>query len=286
MNNCSKLHNYHVEIDKTSNLLDKCRLNITYFANRESNKTSLFVNVVVSSIKIIYITKGECICTINDRRYKMQENDIIIIPPYSLHSADCMSPSLISCEIHFNIEPIIDELRFLSFFNINSPKYIKDGTNDYIKNLINTCISLEKTTKYALHYQLQNLIIQTILNTCAVSESQDLLLDHSKECKMTNNLLTFIAEHIYEKLTVQDCCDYFNVSQSYLYRCTKKALNCSTMDLINSNKLIVAKRMLLDNDYNITEISEKLGFSSTYYFSRLFKNTFGISPSQFKQMYS
>ena len=46
-------------------------------------------------------------------------------------------------------------------------------------------------------------------------------------------------------------------------------------------KIERAKDLLRNQDYNITQISEILGFSSVHYFSRRFKAVVGMSPSEY-----
>ena len=42
-----------------------------------------------------------------------------------------------------------------------------------------------------------------------------------------------------------------------------------------------AKRMIRENAYNFTEISEMLGFSTPHYFSTVFKKTINMTPSEY-----
>jgi AraC-like DNA-binding protein len=48
-------------------------------------------------------------------------------------------------------------------------------------------------------------------------------------------------------------------------------------------KVLRAKEMLLYSEKSIKEISYELGFQSIYYFSRVFKNKLGFSPSEFRK---
>ena len=47
-------------------------------------------------------------------------------------------------------------------------------------------------------------------------------------------------------------------------------------------KIELAKNYIEQRDYNITQISDKLGFSSVHYFSRIFKKIVGVSPIQYE----
>ena len=48
-------------------------------------------------------------------------------------------------------------------------------------------------------------------------------------------------------------------------------------------KLEKAKELIFSGKYSLTEIAEKLGYSSIYAFSKAFKKQYGNPPSSFKQ---
>ena len=51
-------------------------------------------------------------------------------------------------------------------------------------------------------------------------------------------------------------------------------------------KLKEAKRLIRESSLNFTEISELLGFNSLHYFSRLFKERVGMTPSEYARSVS
>lgn len=70
------------------------------------------------------------------------------------------------------------------------------------------------------------------------------------------------------------------ISQSLLYKKLKAITDMSVVEFIRSIRLNYAMTLLRSGDYNVTEVSEKCGFSSSAYFSRVFKDNFGKSPSE------
>ena len=52
---------------------------------------------------------------------------------------------------------------------------------------------------------------------------------------------------------------------------------------IQTIRLEIAKNLLSNSDYNISEIVQQIGLSSNSYFSKVFKEKYNISPSEFKQ---
>ena len=49
-------------------------------------------------------------------------------------------------------------------------------------------------------------------------------------------------------------------------------------------KIDAAKFMICDTSLNFTQISEKLGFTTVHYFSKLFKDKVGVSPSEYAKI--
>lgn len=70
------------------------------------------------------------------------------------------------------------------------------------------------------------------------------------------------------------------ISQSLLYKKIKAATDMSVVEFIRSIRLNHAMTLLTSAKYNVTEVSEMCGFSSSAYFSRVFKDSFGKSPSE------
>ncbi len=70
------------------------------------------------------------------------------------------------------------------------------------------------------------------------------------------------------------------ISQSLLYKKIKAITDMSVVEFIRSIRLNHAMTLLTSGKYNVTEVSEMCGFSSSAYFSRVFKENFGISPSE------
>ncbi|QIL37983.1 substrate-binding domain-containing protein [Pedobacter sp. HDW13] len=102
--------------------------------------------------------------------------------------------------------------------------------------------------------------------------------------KFLNDFAGFVEHHIgNENLSVDDIAQAIGISRIQLYRKVKALLNSSITDYILYRRLKKAKYMLLNEDYSISEISFMVGISSATYFSTLFKNKYGMSPSEFKK---
>jgi signal transduction histidine kinase/DNA-binding response OmpR family regulator/ligand-binding sensor domain-containing protein len=83
-----------------------------------------------------------------------------------------------------------------------------------------------------------------------------------------------------ENISVEDLAQKMFVSRVQLYRKLKALTNQSVTDFVRDYRLDKAKAMLKNREGNVGEVASKVGFGSESYFSRAFKERFGVSPSQ------
>ena len=92
----------------------------------------------------------------------------------------------------------------------------------------------------------------------------------------------YIREHLSEKLTLADVADVFNFSPGYLSQLFGR-YGGGFVEYITEVRVAAAKEMLEKGDKKIYEIAEELGFESSFYFSKVFKKSTGLSPREYQQ---
>lgn len=93
----------------------------------------------------------------------------------------------------------------------------------------------------------------------------------------------YINDNIEKNITIDEVCSEVHMSKYYFCRQFKKATDTTVMKYILKTRIVMAKNMLLNENLTITEISNRCGFSSVSYFSRIFKEETGISPLKYKK---
>jgi signal transduction histidine kinase/ligand-binding sensor domain-containing protein/DNA-binding response OmpR family regulator len=95
-------------------------------------------------------------------------------------------------------------------------------------------------------------------------------------------VLVFINENINEsELSVEGLASKVFLSRSQLYRKIKTLTGVSVNEFIRNIRLEKAKELIELGDNNINEISYKVGFTSSSYFTKCFKAKFGHLPTQY-----
>lgn len=94
----------------------------------------------------------------------------------------------------------------------------------------------------------------------------------------------YLREHLSEDNSIVVICKRFSISQPYLSRLFKKNEGCTYNDYLIRMKISEAKRLLTyRQDFLIGQIAELTGFSDQFYFSKVFKNLCGLTPSEFRK---
>lgn len=87
-----------------------------------------------------------------------------------------------------------------------------------------------------------------------------------------------------ESFGVDMLCKELGLSERQVQRKIKAIFNKSPNQLISHVRLLKAKELLI-RDHNISETAFRVGFNSPAYFSKLFKQENGLSPSNYRDMF-
>ena len=89
-------------------------------------------------------------------------------------------------------------------------------------------------------------------------------------------------ENIEKKLRLDDLCRFIGYSPSQLSLLFRNQTGHSPHNYFNILKIQLACKLLETTDLKINQICAKVGIDDSYYFSRLFTKTIGISPKKYR----
>ena len=94
---------------------------------------------------------------------------------------------------------------------------------------------------------------------------------------------TFFNEHYNDPINIDEYAKETHVSTSWFIRNFKACTGFTPMQYILSKRIYNAEVLLRDTDYNIAEISRIVGYDNPLYFSRAFRKTKKMSPSEYRK---
>jgi AraC family transcriptional regulator of arabinose operon len=94
--------------------------------------------------------------------------------------------------------------------------------------------------------------------------------------------LHYIKENISEKISVEELSAQAYMSKPNFFRAFKQEFGLSPIDYIIKERMRLAKRCLRNPALSITEICFKAGFSNLAYFTRMFRQLEGMTPTEYR----
>ena len=229
--------------------------------------------------ELTYVDKGELLTTIDGVSYHLKQGDLIFYAPMQFHTQSTFekissSYLTINFKMNFNHADLlcnkIFSLKRDSYFIVT--KLIEELSND---NLYSNDLSL---------CYLKELIIQMLrLDNSHFHSKPTTHMQQTYENELLNDILLYIDNNIYEKISVSTLCEHFCISASMLHSLFRKNMNNTAKNYINELKLSKSKELIRNSTHTLSEISEMLGFSSIHYFSKKFKSYFNISPTEYSK---
>lgn len=224
-----------------------------------------------------YCISGRGVVNINGRAFTLAKNTAICIPPGAAHSYYTTDddPWTILWA-HFNgsdteLYPLTEmqEVLFRSEYSSNRMLFLFNQ----LFRVINSSYSMGNFIY--MSQTLQMILSETYFKD---ERSSDLDLHNS----YLSAIVKYFNAHLSENLTLQDLCNEFNLSKSYLNAMFKKNTNTSPVNYFISMKMKEACKLLRSTTYTIKIIAADLGYYDPYYFSFLFKKIVGVSPSEYR----
>lgn len=106
--------------------------------------------------------------------------------------------------------------------------------------------------------------------------------DSSVTKKEIAEVISFVETHYQEKIKLEMIADHVNFSENYLCRVFREQTGISLIHYINNVRMNKAADLIMQGHTYIKEISAFVGISDQFYFSRMFKKKFGVSPTDYR----
>ena len=107
-----------------------------------------------------------------------------------------------------------------------------------------------------------------------------------KRERLINRITDYLNEHYAESLTLKQISEKFFISESHLSHVFKKETGLSPIQFMMQRRIGEAQSLLVETSLAIQEIEDKLGFSDSAHFSKMFKKCVGITPKEYRRHFS
>lgn len=184
------------------------------------------------------------------------------------------------------VKEILELSKNKKFGNINELKNILvDILHAYKLSLLNlghdaSCNMLENIKDQVIECKNYQELYTEV--TMAFSYKEDDLSAGGQYSVYTKKAIIFINENYKANISLIDIVERLNINSEYFCRIFKKETGKTFLTYLTDYKMKKAEELLIKSDLSIQEISDKLGYSSVAYFSRVFKNKTGENPYKYR----
>ncbi|MBU3144835.1 response regulator [Clostridium sp. CF012] len=115
-----------------------------------------------------------------------------------------------------------------------------------------------------------------------ITEDKSLNTNEKNSKYLVVKALSFMKANVNMSLTLKDVSDHLYISTWYLSKLIKKETGSTFIYTLSEMRIDEAKKLLLQPQYKIYEVSTMIGFTDVTYFNKLFKSITGLKPMEYR----
>ena len=249
--------------------------------------------------ELVYIDKGEMVCIADDKRYILKSGEMTFHKPNEFHNLSGnhdVAPNV--CIITFECKSRAMKHFEGKIFHLSAKdkalfsELISEGLSCYqledINNPLHQKMLKIKTAPFGSSQMTKNLLEIFLIKLC---RNTNIVEKDARQSYEINGLdvpynmkeiLDFLEENIYKKITIPDIAHHVGKSESTIKQVFAKYTTGGIMRYYKKLKIKEARKLIRENHYNMTQISDMLQFDSPQYFTRCFKEVTNMTPSEYK----
>ena len=252
---------------------------------------------LLSCWSLIFIGNGKAAITVGERTFFTDDETVILIPPGVPHlvmSTDGSPVSFVTVVFDTSSEyiknvPIVplrcrDEIMNILKAGLDFAKSnLKNGFYTYAPSSTDPLFE-----NFNINLQIMQSYLELFLLSASVAPTPAPSKESHKQTRhanITQSVEEYLKEHVRENISLLETAQHFGYSVSNIQKIFKSVTGKSIIVYFNHLKLEAAKRLICESSMSFSQISNYLSFSNPNYFSRIFKTTVGLTPTEYAAVY-
>lgn len=241
------------------------------------------------------VLNGNAMHSSKNETITLSRGDMVLIPPKTRHNLVVLGDGTV---VNVGIRQSTFQSAFWDVLNgnlslskyfqsalyglQNNEIFFQNGLDDFAEELL-LMIYRQQDKRTMEAKKLSNHLTQALLYYVMENSSKDSVFQISEYLhEQALAIKLYIIEH-YQDVTLDALASHFSFSASYLSRLIKRFFGINYASLLQSVRLEKAKELLSNTNMRVTDISANIGYESNSYFINIFKQAFGMTPSQYRK---
>ncbi|MBN1498876.1 MAG: helix-turn-helix domain-containing protein [Spirochaetes bacterium] len=247
-----------------------------------------------NELEILVGIENETDVRIGEEDYKIQKNEILIVPCNAIHSSNSYNKKYLcyavlfdsamlgsnlidSCRMNY-IDPIINHT---VDYNLHITADTQWGKN--IISRMNRIIELNSEKSFAFELGIKSSLYDVFYELSSnLPQNRKIETLKNPEVEKLKHSLIFIEKNYMNKITIDEMAGQSFMSVYYFCRYFKKVLGMTPFNFLNQYRIQMGAKLLKETDLPITSIAFDVGFNDSSYFSKMFQKYMNCTPTDFK----
>lgn len=199
----------------------------------------------------------------------------------ALTKIDSLQPDIAIMDINI---PIMNGFKVIQLARIKHPDMafvIVSGYDDFAY------------CREALRLQITDYILKPVnyeeFGTCidnlkiALFRRRPVRPEERQEERPIQSIARYLQEHLAEDVSLSVLAEEFHMSAQYISQLFKSEIGVNFLAYLTNIRMERAKNLLLSTPLSIAEVSEQAGYGDYRVFTKAFKKSEGITPSQYRR---
>lgn len=244
------------------------------------------------SLEIVMPIHSEYSGSCCGQEFSLREGDVLIICPGTVHQLYAIAGERLIFQVEFSILRPISSLE--SVISMISPMYILTPEQYpeihlQIKKILLEIMDIYKEDALMSEAMIYSKLVEMFVligrnhttNTASFAPGAAKQKEYSEKFL---RICDYIRTHCAEEITLEGTASAAGFSKFYFSRLFQQFTGTTFYKYVNQNRIMMAKKYLLEPNITITEVALRSGFSSISAFNRMFRQTTGYTPTQFQEM--
>ncbi|MGP4038609.1 helix-turn-helix domain-containing protein [Gracilibacillus sp. D59] len=239
--------------------------------------------------EIFYLLEGEKVFLIDDEKFIATKDTIMLIDKNILHKTIVNDHKYQRIVLNFRDCFLLEDDQFLlSTLFKRGPLMLSVKNPTTFRSILEKMLEEYYLDTPGSDRYLQLLLSQFLLECERLIRTQTSMMEQSKAAcnqhELIDGMITYINERFHQDITLSILADTFFLHEQSISKLFKQTIGCSFTEYLNAVRITEAKRLLIETDMKINQITKKVGYMNHVHFWRIFKKFTGMSPNNFREV--
>ena len=244
-----------------------------------------------SAVEIIVPVVGEVIYELPARTYRVQADEVLIVPPNCMHYLTMAEGSaryllLFEPDSVFGMRDmqLIDDL-------LRAPVYLtaQPTLQKTVRELLLQCVNCYERREFLWNSLCYSYLMQMYVRLGQNYVAQSPMVEpdsHQIDPEIVDSARLYIDQNYKKAISLEDVSAFTGFSKYYFSRVFKRQTGVSFSEYLRQKRVSMAESLLIHSRRSIQDIAIDSGFGSVASFNRAFREARSCTPSKYREIYS